>query len=390
MKNGHRLILGSTVSMVGSWIALTAVLINLQSRGGPHLVTLYLFCLTLMPALFTRSVLARVRRYAIGSIWCFAEVSQAVLVLIMAVLTDYVPILIILVSVTAVMQNVAASAQMALVSNKVPETEQSGVLTAISSGSSLSLVLGPAVGGALVGWLGLQAVFIIQAICCICASWIVPWRYTTVELIKRSPSRGMSSYRPPEGLLKFKGSKVVCLAWALFAIFGLLFDSVEMPVFLDSQGLSPGQVGTYISIYGVGGVTVFVAATLFNWSIKFLSVSLILLLGTCLWLFGGEGVGLIGFALCGLGYALVNGAIRSKFNSVLNLTNDVPTADGWAWLFQLSLTCSAVGFAIITIFFYYGGSVMVPIVGLVLTGVCLVGCSLYGDGRALVKGKARS
>ncbi len=98
-----------------------------------------------------------------------------------------------------------------------------------------------------------------------------------------------------------------------------------------------------------------------------------------LWLFGIEEFKLIGFALCGLGYALFNGAIRSRFNHVLNQNPNISTTDGWAWLFQLSLVCSATGFAVNSVFFYLGGSVSILILGLIVTSVLLTASSLYGD-----------
>ena len=221
--------------MIGGWVSLTAILIDFQSRGGPHLVTLYLFFLTLMPAILARPALVRLKNYAIGNIWCFAEISQAILIVTMAVMVTYLPVLLVLVSATAVMQNIAASTQMSLISKKVSENKQDGVLTAISSGSSLSLVLGPAAGGLLVGWLGLQAVFLVNSACCICAVLVVPWRNTIAEVNQPSHMSGMMSYRPPAGFLSSKVARVLASVWIVFAIFGLLFDSIEMPFFIDIQ-----------------------------------------------------------------------------------------------------------------------------------------------------------
>lgn len=192
--------------------------------------------------------------------------------------------------------------------------------------------------------------------------------------------KAWAAFTPPTGLLKGKAARTVALLWLVFAAYGVVVDAIEMPYFADVQGLSAAQIGIFISVYGAGGVAVFLAATLFSRSTSNLVVSVVLAGGTVTWILGGGfAITLTGFAICGLGYALVNAALRNRIDHVVADLNAEAASDVWGWFFQVSLTCSAIGFGAASVYFALGGPLDVLVVLLVATCIALVVVSLWAQ-----------
>ncbi len=358
MSASARVIAGSTIAALGGWLTLTSAMIEFQQRVGPSFVTMYLFCLTLAPALLARPLLSMLSGRPVGAIWCACVAAQAALAVGVFALRENNAWVLLLLALSAVFQNAAASSLMDLIGRKIPADRTNGVITAVSSGSSLAIVLGPAAGGIVLGLYSFESVLLVQFACLVCAMALVPWTGTVSRGSTSSTSRGATFLRPPHALAGAPRAKPLIGLWVNFVVYGVLIDSLEMPVLVDVQGLSPSQVGMYISLYGVGGVLVFAAATFFNKSTTDSRTVVVLVVGTFVWLFNPHsGLALLGFMLCGLGYSLVNSSVRNVYAEILASNEDIPVSDAWAWLFQVSLTISAGGFLLSSVFFHGSGSV---------------------------------
>ncbi|MDO4898488.1 MAG: hypothetical protein Q3965_04175 [Rothia sp. (in: high G+C Gram-positive bacteria)] len=142
-----------------------------------------------------------------------------------------------------------------------------------------------------------------------------------------------------------------------------------MPVFASFHGLTTEEIGVWMSLYGLGGLAVFLASTFFNFSPRSLYFGLVTVAGAVLWV-SLPGIGLFGFVLAGLGYSLTNAALRTRVNEEIE-SSGARQEDVWAWVFQYSFLVSGTGFALSSAFYGLGGGYQVLALLLVL------GCALF-------------
>lgn len=348
------LIAGSTLSQLGNWVNVTAVMIMLQQREGAALVAVYFLSRTIAPYFLSRPLVGCVPDGLVGRAWAS---SQAALVMIMFVLVlchRNTSLLITLLAVAGVLQS-ATSSWLMHIAERIDPDHRKPLITAISTGTSVAIVAGPGLGGFLAGWEGLPAVFLFDSVTFAASLLLVPWRRLPVVLttggrLKRSAWHTvLSSLMPIKPQLNLLVWPLVA-TWLAFGLFGGLFTAIEMPVFSLVKGFNADQIGLAISAYGLGGIVVFVASTFFGFSNSHLSASAVALVGVIAWVVGA-GVGLhVAFFVAGLGFALVNSSARVAFGEIF-AESKVPSSEAWAWVNQLSLATSVVAYAAAWLYF---------------------------------------
>lgn len=368
MKAQSRLLIaGSTLSQLGNWVSVTAVMIALQQQHGAAAVAVYFLARSVAAYFLSRPLAIMVPGRFVGRAWASSQAALALIMFSLVFWHQSTPLLIGLLAVAGVLQSTSASWLMPIAEATNP-SDRKPLITAISTGISLAIVAGPAVGGILQGWGGLSPVFAFDAATFAVSLALVPWRllptsHVSEALPRKTRSTVLSSVLPLPPRID---AKIGALSgtWITFGLFGGLLTAIEMPVFVTMKGFGPEQIGGAISAYGLGGLVVFAASTLFGYSNRHLSISVIALGGVIGWILGDSWFLYIAFFITGLGFALVNSTARVAFSDVFAQAA-VQSSEAWAWVNQLSLFTSIVSYLTAAIFFLLDGDLGV-IAGLVI------------------------
>lgn len=376
----RRLVAGSTLSQLGNWVNVTAVMVLLQQHYGAALVSAYFLARTVTPFLFARPLVGLVAEQHVPQVWASAQGILALMMLALAFVGSNIIALLILLALAGVLQSATSSWIMQIV-GAVSGPDQKATITAIATGTSVAVVAGPSIGGllALVG--GLLPVFLFDAVTFAAAAVLVPWKRAMESPVKDVPAAGMKdaiksisrAFVPvhPGGGRRLR---LLAVFWVAFGLFGGLLTAAETPVFADLKRFNADQIGLAISAYGFGGLVIFVASTFWKFSTGRLATALVLVVGVGVWSFG-EGWGLyVAFFITGLGFSLVNSAARVSFSESFSST-DVPVSQSWAWVNQLSLLTSVLSYFAAFVYFSIGGTTVPILSGVVALSVL---CALVG------------
>ncbi len=374
MKARSRLLIaGSTLSQVGNWVNVTAVMIMLQQRHGAAVVAVYFLSRTVAPYFLSRPLVSSVPSRLTGSAWASSQVALALIMLSLALFNQNTSLLVFLLAVAGVLQSATSSWLMHIAQTTAPD-DRKAVITAISTGTSVAIVAGPALGGILSSWGGLLAVFIFDSATFAVPLLLVPWRrlHMTGHETERHGLRQLMlrSFLPVKPRLDAHIWPLAAV-WIAFGLFGGLLTAIETPVFAAVKGFGPEQIGVAISAYGLGGLVVFLASTLFGYSNGYLSTSAVAVAGALAWTLGQNWFLYLAFFITGLGFALVNSAARVAFGDVF-ARSDIGTSEAWAWVNQLALFTSVASYLTAWIYFSFTGSLVPISIAMVALGfICL-------------------
>jgi predicted MFS family arabinose efflux permease len=255
--------LGGTVSRVGDWVLLVALPVHVFALTGSSAATATAFLFELVPRLLLGSLAGTVvdrfdrRRIVVG-----CSVAQAVLMLPIALVdsADRLWILYLCAAVLGVLANVCASASQALLGDVVRDGEIAGAVALTSLGDNLARLAGAPLGGALVGFWGIDAVVALDV-----ASFLVVGACTAAVVIARPASDGAAAMDPPEGTLRawmtglreLGGDADLRVACAVHAV-GSLAQGMFLVLFVVWVGRALGgggeEIGVLRGVQAAGGV----------------------------------------------------------------------------------------------------------------------------------------
>ena len=381
---GRLLIAGSTLSQLGNWVNVTAVMIALQQQHGAALVAVYFLARTIAPYFLARPLVNVVPSRLVGRAWALSQVALTLIMLCLAVWNQNTPLVIALLAGAGVLQSATSSwlLHIAEAAESSESSERRALITAISTGTSVAIVAGPAVGGILQGWGGLPPVFVFDAATFAVSLALVPWWRLRPQEAQGADHRSatsmvLSSLLPLKPRIHAKIGALVG-AWIAFGLFGGLLTAIETPVFATIKSFTSDQIGGAISAYGLGGLVVFAASMLFGFSSRYLSTSAIALVGVIGWTLGESWFVYVSFFITGLGFALVNSTARVAFSDIFARA-EAKSSEAWAWVNQLSLFTSIAAYLTAWIYFSFNGDLRLA-EGLVVTlGVVCVGFSVRWD-----------
>ncbi|MBM7412874.1 MFS family permease [Clavibacter michiganensis] len=381
------LIAGSALSQLGNWVNVTAVMILLQQDHGAAAVALYFLIRTVPPVLLARPIVTLVPVRLVGRFWAGSQVTLAVTMAGLAFVADDVVALLVLLGFAGVLQSVASSWLMQIAETVAGEDRRS-VITAVSTGTSVAVVAGPSLGGALAFLGGLFPVFMFDAATFVAAILLVPWARATGLRASGTPAtgyrsalRGVVRSLSPLHPAGSPGLRSLALFWILFGLFGGVLTVTETPVLSDMKAFDANEIGLTISAYGLGGLLVFIASTFFGFSTDRLACASVLVVGLALWAVFDDGVVYAAFFIIGLGYSLVNSAVRVSFGDLF-ATSSTPVSESWAWVNQLSLLTSVVSYLTGLIYFSLTSQPAPMLVLVVALSVVCAGCGVVWDNRA--------
>jgi MFS family permease len=375
--SGKLLVAGSTLSQVGNYVNVTAVMVVLQAKHGSALLAAYFLLRTVAPFVLSRPLVTVVPERLAGVAWAIAQAVLASIMVVLAVGHDQVPLLLGLLAVAGVLQSSSSAWVMQIAASADPE-HRDVVITAQATCSSVALVAGPALGGLLAALGGLGLVFAFDAVSFAVSMLLVPWsqvarttlssRHGSLRAALSSSARVLDLRHPG----RHDALQNLTMLWVAFGLFGGFLTASETPIFRDLKGFGSSQIGLAIGAYGLGGLVVFLASTFFGFTSRRLLSAAVMLAASLTWLVvGGWGV-YVAFFFVGLGYSLVDSAAQVAFGE--SFAHEPATiSQSWAWVNQLSLLTSVTTFAI-SLGYFSATQALGPIsvVVAVFAGLCVV------------------
>ena len=145
----------------------------------------------------------------------------------------------------------------ALTANTVPRSELANAVALNSAAFNINRILGPAVGGLLIAFMGPGMNFLVQAVCyLVVAMMAFPMRLEWQDIASKKRASPFSEFR--EGLrYVVREQKTLALILLAFipALLIMPFTTGMMPVFAkDVLDEGPGGLGLLLSMFGVGGL----------------------------------------------------------------------------------------------------------------------------------------
>ncbi len=233
--------------------------------------------------------------------WC--DGGQALLFGILAIFLPPLPVLLALVACASLLATCFLPAGRSALPALVREDDIVPANALLSSGSNLSLAVGPGLGGLLVVFSGVRGALLIDALSFVCSTALLLRLPALLPSESEAGERGWRAFfqETQEGLLYLSRHKVArSVGISLFLIVAMVaVDNVAL-VFLAENSLRSGAggYGLLASVHGVG--MVLAPLLVLNWKRKRAS-TLLLLLGTLL-----DGLGTL---LTGLTPALLLAAL---------------------------------------------------------------------------------
>ena len=249
----------------------------------------------------------------------------------------------------------------------------------LSTVSSLSLVLAPAVGGLIYSRYGLALVIYIDALTFLAA--IILLRIKVFSCRENSTSTGDGSSRRqkaafaplrlPEALRSTKFSSIA-IVWATFSVVGALINSIEAPYFIDARHFDPSMFGFAMSMYGLGGIAAFgYAHVLVKSSVQYRTMAAVFLIAILVWISFPGWISMIGFCLMGFGYGRFNGSVRSVLETHA-VRHACDTKLLWTWAQEVSLASNVVISLGMILYFSAQSSIVWPSIVTIAVAIVMV------------------
>jgi len=149
-------------------------------------------------------------------------------------------------------------------------------------GNNASRIIGPAIGGALLGWVGLAAPFLV-AVLLYLAGVVLALRvvHRTAVVAPKGPGVLRQSFDSFGVVLRAPGMKGIMAVTVVFNVFGWPCAAM-VPVIADARlGLGPGATGVLAGMEGLGAL---IAAALVGWRVRQAGYPALYVGGTALYL----------------------------------------------------------------------------------------------------------
>ncbi|MFC1401190.1 MULTISPECIES: MFS transporter [Streptacidiphilus] len=352
----RRLVLAAAVSQTGNWLTFLAVVVAVQEKYGSAASAGVFFAQTVPALLGARAVSDRIGGRHTYRAWAATQVVLALLSLTMCVGYRSLPYVYAFVALAMFLRAVANPLLFTLVTTSVSSAVRESTYTAVGAAGSLTLVLAPAVGGALSQALGVGLLFALDASSfLIGVAILLPRHFRHVpdqEPARSAPAgpRRLFSWagRPQHtGPLLTRGMVV----WFSFMLTGALLNAVEMPRFQQGLGFSAGQVGLALGCYGLGGLAALGVSTRRpTWTVPMNLMAALYAVGLVAWSFGSGPLPYLAFLALGCCAALVSGAMRSAL-SRLAARENVSQQGLWGWVNQIILFANLIMYSLAGILF---------------------------------------
>lgn len=187
-------------------------------------------------------------RYGYYHVQLYSLTISAGLLLALIFLTSYMAILVTVFSFATISDALRPANSVAIAAFSAPENRTRS-FSLMRFAINLGFSIGPAAGGLIAAWLGFKWIFLVDAVTCLIAAWILaawlsPVKATGEAPLRKPPPSSPSAYRDT-GYLAF------IFFVALYAIaFFQLFTSV--PVFWDKEwGYSKTAIGLLLALNGL-------------------------------------------------------------------------------------------------------------------------------------------
>ncbi len=240
---------GRAISVLGDEVAVIALLLWASRQGHGAVVVAALVMAAALPQLLAAPFAGLlIDRLPARRLIAVVSVGQALTcaVLVPAVASGSVPLVITLVAVMNLGQTVVSPAWQALVPAIVPAEQLTRALALVQGATAGAALLGPAVGGLLVGSVGTSSALLLDAATFLALAG-------AVLLLRRdrrpSPTRGWQAGEMSAGIRLVAGDPVLRGVLTLIAAFVLALGAVNVAeVFLLTRTLGAGP-----TIYGLIG-----------------------------------------------------------------------------------------------------------------------------------------
>jgi hypothetical protein len=346
-----RLIAASTVSQAGNWLTFLAVMQFTQQHFGSA-ATAASFLVQSLPAMLSAKRLAEwVPRPWQFRIWVALQIVLAGLTVSLAALgISYLAVLVYL-GVATTVRTVSGNLFMAFTTARISEQDREPTFTALGATGSLTLIVSPAIGGAVAAAAGFSSLLMIDAVTFVLAAAMLAARpipsvdNTTQEAgPKRTGDEPSNSIR--DALADGSSLRTWLRCWWLFSIVGAGTNAVEMPVLNQVHHFDVYGVGLALTAYGTGGAAAFAAGTLkLKNPIGPAALSAAYTAALTIWLVGGTTGAYVGFFLAGASYGFLSGRIRTMLDTTARQLRVMPISI-WGWANKTVLISNVVVYAL--------------------------------------------
>ncbi|GCE47232.1 putative MFS family arabinose efflux permease [Thermosporothrix hazakensis] len=227
-KNYTLLWLGQVVSMIGDWFLVVALPFYIYQLTGSVLQTGIMYIVELLPRVLLGPVVGVfLDRWDKRKIMMITDLLRAVILLLMLLVrsADFVWIIYVVTILQAVMAQLFVPASMALIPMLVEKEQLIGANALSSFSESVTRLIGPPLGGAMLALLGLSGVVIADSVtylfsaCCIMLMAVQSTSKGQEAVVASGNALKRLWSELLEGLVAIKQSKVVV---GIFVIMGIM------------------------------------------------------------------------------------------------------------------------------------------------------------------------
>ncbi|WP_405859778.1 MFS transporter [Streptomyces sp. NBC_01515] len=338
----RRLLIGRTVSVLGMFMTMVTVMYQVwdmtHSTVWTGAVGLANAVPTVVVGLFAGSWVDRGDR---RRIYLFNTVGQSVCSLLLAVqgFTGHVPVLgvLALVAAQSCFGAVGGPASGVFIPRLLPKDQVAAGLALNTMSFTTMMLVGPALGGLLIGWAGIGACYLVDALTFLLAfygAFGLPALPPEGEPSRAGLHGVLDGLRFLAGHRVVRGALLTDLAATVLAMPVSLFPLINSERF----GGDPRTLGLFLSAISVGGIT----ASVFSGTVTRLGrPGLVMLLGASTWGAALAAFGLMTNPWAGLAFLALAGAADST--SVISRSTIVQTHTPDALLGRVSATEQIVG-----------------------------------------------
>ena len=266
-KNFTLLWLGGLISMIGNWVLLAAMPFHVYALTGSALATSGLLMAYIAPGIVFGSVAGVfVDRWDRKRTMVITSLMQAVILLVLTAVTSpqMIWLIYVITFIEATLARFFVPAESALLPSLVGEENLMAANSLNSLNDNLARLVGPALGGVLLGLVGFHSVVIVDAFTYLLAGLLIsfvaaPSREQPVQPEATSTSsRWVQVWRDwLDGLKIVRNNTIIANTFIVIgvALFADAILSAILVVFVqDDMGLSSVEFGWMMTARGIGGL----------------------------------------------------------------------------------------------------------------------------------------
>lgn len=266
-KNFALLWTGGLISMIGNWVLMAAMPFHVYALTGSALATSGWLMAFIAPGIVFGSVAGVfVDRWDRKRTMVITSLMQAAMILVLTAVrsADMVWLIYLVTFAEATLAQFFGPAENALLPSLVEKDQLMAANSLNALNDNLARLVGPAIGGVLLGLVGFYSVVIVDAVTYLLAGVIIsfvasPQRQTSpVAKATAVASRWLQMWRDwVAGLKLVRDNRTLAATFLIIgiALFGDAIISAILVVFVqDDMGLSAVQFGWMMTARGIGGL----------------------------------------------------------------------------------------------------------------------------------------